>query len=133
MCHIFKNSLFVSGAEAVKMCTGTGLHLHISHILLDSVALRASPCYHIVLFYLSLSFSLSLWRSIRKTPLLKTEKKKKKRKKNVLLFVIPDPSLVLWRGLRLHLVKPAGSKYHAVCLWATTLQLLMNECTGRSW
>lgn len=112
MCRILKNSLFVSGAEAVKMCTGTGLHLHISHILLDSVALQASPCYHIVLFNLSLSLSLSPWPSIRKTPLLKTEKKKN----HLLLFVTPDPSLVLWLGLRLHSVKPAGSKYHAVCL-----------------
>lgn len=77
MCRILKNSLFVSGAEAVKMCTGTGLHLHISHILLDSVALQASPCYHIVLFNLSLSLSLSV-AVYKKNSTLENRKKKKR-------------------------------------------------------
>lgn len=67
----------MSGAEAVKMCTGTGLHLHISHILLDSVALQASPCYHIVLFNLSLSLSLSV-AVYKKNSTLENRKKKKR-------------------------------------------------------
>lgn len=107
-------------------CPTFSLSSHLSLFIFSLPLTRSHPSsFSYLLLFLSLSLSVAhskMWMG--KSPFLKIQK-------NTCCdwSFLSQPCAVA--SLRLGSVKSAGSQYHAVCLGAMALVLLMNECTGK--